>query len=187
MDDPAEAFFRAHARRAYNLALRLCGNPADAEDISQEALLRALRSLSEFRGEADPGSWVHRITVNVWKNRLRAEKSRPLWRAAPLEPPSEDGDSETSLPEPGPGVQQRLESAETEAQVQGALLELKDDDRAVVILKDLEGLSYVEIAVNDARRGASLRKTPSKPMRAGRKPPSPPRRGSDLEFFKALP
>ncbi|MBI5594717.1 MAG: hypothetical protein HY928_01365, partial [Elusimicrobia bacterium] len=54
----------------YALALRLTGNTADAWDLAQDALLRALKGLSAFRDDADPRTWVYRITVNAWKNRV---------------------------------------------------------------------------------------------------------------------
>lgn len=139
-----EGFFRRYAPAAYNLALRLCGRPADAEDVSQEALIRALKALPHFKGKSDPRSWVYRITVNVWKNRVRAEKSRPFWKAIPLFG-SDDGPS-VDRPDGAPPVDRALEASELEAAVQKALAELDDDDRAVVVLKDMDDMTYAQVA-----------------------------------------
>jgi RNA polymerase sigma-70 factor (ECF subfamily) len=146
-NDPAEEFFREHARGAYNLALRLCGNEADAEDISQEALLRAVRALPGFRGSARPTSWLYRIVVNVWKNKLR-ERDRRGWRnLVPLWLSNTDGEEEERpIADGGPPPEAAIEAEDRSGRVRKALSELDADDRAVVVLKDMERLSYPEIA-----------------------------------------
>jgi RNA polymerase sigma-70 factor (ECF subfamily) len=130
----------------YNLALRLTGNRADAEDLAQDALLRGLRALPDFRGDSLPSTWIYRITVNAWKNRVRAEKRRAFWRTVtfgfssggeddePIEPPASD-----------PPLDAELEKTESGAAVQKALLELDADDRAIVVLREIEEKSYEEI------------------------------------------
>ncbi len=67
-----QEFLEQNAGLVYNLALRLTGNRADAEDLAQDALLRAIRALPGFRGESLASTWAYRITVNAWKNRVRA-------------------------------------------------------------------------------------------------------------------
>jgi RNA polymerase sigma-70 factor (ECF subfamily) len=138
-----------HAVPIYNLALRLVGNASDAEDLAQDALLRALRALPNFRGECQLSTWVYRITVNTWKNRVRSEKRRGLWKLLPLDFLfSRDGD------EPGPAepaaadapLDSSLQTSEDGAQVQKALLELDEESRAVIVLRELQGQSYQEIA-----------------------------------------
>ena len=146
-----DEFLEKNARLVYNLSLRLTGNPADAEDLAQESLLRALRSLSSFRGDSASATWMYRITVNTWKNRVRSEKRRKLWQMLPLHlfTGGSEGEEarETRLPaadEPEPDA--GLQTEETAAVVQKALLTLDEESRAVVILRDIEGLSYHEIA-----------------------------------------
>lgn len=142
------AFLEKHAQLVYNLALRLTGNPTDAEDLAQEALLRALKALPEFRGESAHSTWLYRITVNAWKNRVRSEKRRALWRTISLSLFQGKDDDEEPLPVKAdePPLDRALEASEHEAVVQKALLSLDDEARAIVVLRDIEGLSYKEIS-----------------------------------------
>ncbi|HLA38921.1 MAG TPA: sigma-70 family RNA polymerase sigma factor, partial [Candidatus Glassbacteria bacterium] len=72
----AEELFEKFSPMVYNLALRLSGNKSDAQDIAQDAFLKAVRGLANLREESFAGTWLYRITVNVWKNRVRSEKRR---------------------------------------------------------------------------------------------------------------
>ena len=140
-------FLEAHAALVYNLALRLTGNRADAEDLAQDALLKAVRALPGFRGESLASTWAYRITVNTWKNRVRAEKRRMFWRTVTLGlVTGENGEDEArDIKADDPPLDAELEKAEGAASVQKALLTLDGDDRAIVILRELEEKSYEEI------------------------------------------
>lgn len=140
-------FLQKHAALVYNLALRLVGNAADAEDLAQDSLLRALKALPGFRGESSLSTWVYRITVNTWKNRVRSEKRRGLWKMVSFEFfTGEDRDEEPSFKMEEAPLDANLETAEKGALVQRALLELDEDSRAIVVLREIEGRSYQEIA-----------------------------------------
>lgn len=142
-----DEFLEKNARLVFNLALRLVGNPTDAEDLAQDALIRALKALPGFRGESSQSTWVYRITVNTWKNRVRSEKRRSFWKTLPLHLLfGEDGSEEKVPPAEEPSPDAGLETEETARTVQKALLELDEDSRAVVILREIEGLSYDQIA-----------------------------------------
>ncbi|MDE2293188.1 MAG: sigma-70 family RNA polymerase sigma factor, partial [Elusimicrobia bacterium] len=145
-----DEFLEKAARPVYNLALRLTGNPSDAEDLAQDALLRCLKALPGFRGDSAPTSWAYRVTVNAWKNRVRAEKRRGFWRTLPLAAlfgSSEDGEERAAEPAaPDAPLDAGLESAEAGAAVQEALLGLDEESRAVVVLREIEGMAYDEIA-----------------------------------------
>jgi len=147
---PAEEFVERNAKMVYNLALRLLGREADAEDLAQDSLLRALKALPSFKGESSETTWVYRITVNTWKNRVRSEKRRGLWKLMPLDLlfGSDDDDSgrEETIPAKDAPLDASLSSAETSEQVQKALLELDEESRAVVVLRELQELSYEDIA-----------------------------------------
>ncbi|MFI5346867.1 MAG: sigma-70 family RNA polymerase sigma factor [Elusimicrobiota bacterium] len=136
-----------NAALVYNLALRLTGNRADAEDLAQDALLRAIKALPRFRGESLASTWAYRITVNAWKNRVRAEKRRKFWRTVTLGLVSgEDGEDEIrDIKADDPPLDADLAKAEKAAAVQKALLTLDGDDRAIVILREIEEKSYEEI------------------------------------------
>lgn len=144
-----EEFLEQNSRLVYNLALRLVGNPVDAEDLAQDALIRALKALSSFRGEAASTTWVYRITVNTWKNRVRSEKRRSFWKTLPLSllfREDEDGTEEKAIPAEDPALDAGLETEETAREVQKALMRLDEESRAVVVLREIDGLSYQDIA-----------------------------------------
>lgn len=139
----------ARAEKVYHLALRLCGDPTDAEDLAQDALIRALKALSTFRGESSVETWLYRITVNTWKNRVRSEVRRGSGKTASLEAfASEDHGGELPFQGDDPPVGAQLESQERDAAIQSALLELDEESRAVILLRDLEGMAYEEIAAS---------------------------------------
>ncbi len=140
-------FLASQAPLVYNLALRLVGNAADAEDLAQDALIRALKALPNFRAESSLSTWVYRITVNTWKNRVRSEKRRGLWKMLPLSFfAGEDEDQECSFKDDSKPLDCGLETTEAGAAVQKALLELDPESRAVVVLREIKGQSYQEIA-----------------------------------------
>lgn len=139
-----------HSVPVYNLALRLVGNAADAEDLAQDALIRALRALPSFRGESQLSTWLYRITINTWKNRVRSEKRRGLWRFLPLDFLFSRDGAEPAAPEPAAAdapLDAGLASEEQSAQVQAALLALDPESRAAIVLRELQGLSYQEISL----------------------------------------
>lgn len=141
-----EELVRRYGNMVYNLALRLTGNPAEAEDLAQESLVKAVKGWKGFRGEADPGSWVYRITVNAWKNSLRSLKNRRWLRFFSPDDPeavlSEPGD----VPGPDPTPEKEAEAAETRLAIKKALALLTPEERAVLVLRELDGRSYPEIA-----------------------------------------
>ncbi|MBI4347785.1 MAG: sigma-70 family RNA polymerase sigma factor [Elusimicrobia bacterium] len=140
-----------HSGLVYNLALRLVGTPQDAEDLAQDSLLRALKALPRFRGECQVSTWLYRITVNTWKNRVRSEKRRGFWRTVSLGFFSEDEDEPAEaerLAADEPPLDAELERGDKAAAVTRALRELEAESRAVVVLRDIEGQSYEEIAVS---------------------------------------
>lgn len=121
----------------YDLSLRLTGNEADARDLAQDSLLKAVRALPAFRGDADPKSWVYRITVNTWKNRIQSRTWRWWDRLKAL-----DGES---FAEPGP--EKSVELMEDSERLTQALDRLPPEERDAVVLREVEGKSYKEVAV----------------------------------------
>ncbi len=130
---------------AYALALRLTGNATEAEDLAEEALIKAVKGLPGFRGGADAGVWVYRIVVNCWKNQLRSPRFA-FWRKL-RGFYSKDGEELVVDPsDPAPGPEPQLEAlARTEA-FEKAMGSLEPQDRAILILRELDGRSYAEIA-----------------------------------------
>jgi RNA polymerase sigma-70 factor (ECF subfamily) len=141
-----EELVRRYGNMVYNLALRLTGNRADAEDLAQDALLKGIRGLSAFRGEADPGTWLYRITVNAWKNQLRAKPKWNFLRFFSSE--SEDAvlNEPTDVPGPDPTPENEAVASEKKRLIERAMAKLTAEERAVLVLRELNGRSYDEIS-----------------------------------------
>ncbi len=125
-----------HSARVYRLAYRLTGNPYDAEDLTQDVFVRVFRSLSSYTPGTFEG-WLHRITTNLFLDGVR-RKARIRFDALP--------DDAERLPSSDRGPSQVYDDTHFEADVQAALDALPPDFRAAVVLCDLEGLTYEEIA-----------------------------------------
>ena len=134
------ALVQRHQATVYRVCYRVLGNREDAEDAAQEAFLRAYRKLATFRGESAFGTWLLRLAVNVALNERKRRGSRHRW-GRPAGPIAE---GERAGAAPGPEAD--LLRAEAAAQLEQALQSLRPDHQAAVILRDLEGLSYAEVA-----------------------------------------
>ncbi|HYO86373.1 MAG TPA: RNA polymerase sigma factor SigE [Dermatophilaceae bacterium] len=126
-----------HSARVYRLAYRLTGNQHDAEDLTHDVFVRVFRSLSTYQPGTFEG-WLHRITTNLFLDRMR-RKQRIRFDALTEE-------ASARLPGPLPGPEQQYEEAHFDDDVQRALDALAPEFRAAVVLCDIEGLSYEEIA-----------------------------------------
>lgn len=135
-----EALVRGSERGVYTLCLRMLGSEQDALDASQEAFFKAYRSLAGFRGDSRFSTWLYRLASNVCLDMLRR---RPA--ALALSMTDEEG-ALFDLPDSAPSPQEALERAELREQVHRALEKLPPDFRQVLILRDIHGLSYEEIA-----------------------------------------
>jgi RNA polymerase sigma-70 factor (ECF subfamily) len=138
---------RLFQNKIYALCVRLTGNHADAQDLAQEAFIRAYRALGSFRNEADFGTWLHRITMNVWLNFRRKNSGRQAMLS--LDEPYKDGDGGEFQREKAAGDDdplQLLEKNEFKKLVRAALDELSDEHKAVLVLRDIEGYSYEEVS-----------------------------------------
>lgn len=140
----ADAFgvlFRRHRDRLWAVALRTCGNPEDAADGLQEGMIAAFRRAESFRGDSQVSTWLHRIVVNACLDRLRRIKVR---RADPL--PDDLDDRPISIADPGETPEAVTIDHEQRAQVLDALAALSDEQRAALVLVDMEGYSVDEAA-----------------------------------------
>lgn len=127
-----------YERRAYGVALRLLGHRADAADAAQEALMRVYRCLHRFRGEAAFSTWLFRVVTNVCLDELKRRKRRPQHLTA--DPYAQAG-------APGPvGPEEVAERRRLQAVVQAALQGLPEDYRVALVLRDMRGYTYEEIA-----------------------------------------
>jgi RNA polymerase sigma factor (sigma-70 family) len=131
-----EQVVRDHSARVYRLAYRLSGNPQDAEDLTQETFVRVFRSLADFSPGTFEG-WLHRITTNLFLDMVR-RRQRIRFDALP-----EDTER---LPGTAPSPEQVYSDTHLDPQVQAALDALSPEFRVAVVLCDIEGLTYEEIA-----------------------------------------
>src|SRR5262245_61602791 len=138
---------RCH-RPAYNIAFRLTGNHADAEDLTQESFLRAYRFFDRYNREMPFENWLYRIMSRVFIDELR---KRPRFKTQSLDQPLHTGDSGDAdvlleIPDLESNPEQMTLSDTLDEHLQRALNALPEEFRAAVILADIEGLSYEEIA-----------------------------------------
>jgi RNA polymerase sigma-70 factor (ECF subfamily) len=140
-----------YAPRIYNLALRVVGSPEEAEDCVQDAFVRAFSRLHTFRGEAAFFTWLYRVALNV-TNEAASRSARDPVRASELasadpERPAPDLDQVGSRESvSGRGPEEEVISQERRRVVVQAIRALPERHRTVVVLYDLQGLSYEEIA-----------------------------------------
>jgi RNA polymerase sigma-70 factor (ECF subfamily) len=134
---PFEELFKLHHRRVYAVCLRMTGNAAEAEDLSQEVFVQVFRKLDTFRGESAFTTWLHRLTVNHVLMHFRRNRSRKEQLTENGELPEQVIKARnviTSFP-----ILDRLALAE-------AIVKLAPGYRAVFVLHDVEGLQHLEIA-----------------------------------------
>ena len=126
-----ERLLHAHADRIHAVCRRILGNPDDALDATQEALIAVSRGITRFDGSARVSTWIYRVATNAALDELRRRKRRPLPAEAPITAsPSGDGTG---------AVDARLD-------IDAALASIPDDFRVAVVLRDLCDLDYAEIA-----------------------------------------
>ena len=135
----------AYQETVYNTALRIMGDEDQAVDAAQEAFISAFRAITSYRGGSFK-AWLLRTVTNACYDELRRKNRRP---SVPLEPMTDEGDDvETPrwLADPSAGPEESFDQAELEHAIQHCLQNLPTDFRAVVVLADIQGLDYSEVA-----------------------------------------
>jgi RNA polymerase sigma-70 factor (ECF subfamily) len=141
-----DALVRRYQHKVVKLVMRYVRNPTEAEDITQDAFIKAYRALPRFRGDSAFYTWLYRIAINTAKNSLASRSRNPVRLDA-------DGGGDD---DDRPGLEERMIDAATpealalteeiRATVTAAIDQLPDDLRTAIMLRELEGLSYEEIA-----------------------------------------
>jgi RNA polymerase sigma-70 factor, ECF subfamily len=128
--------YRAHSRKLYGLAVRMLGNPADAEDMLQEIFLAAHRKLDSFRGESALGTWLYRLAVNLCLDYLRSRTGRAIHMTDALadDPVLADASSH-----------RLAERAVTKMDLERAIAQLPEGCRTAFLLHDVQGLEHQEV------------------------------------------
>jgi RNA polymerase sigma-70 factor (ECF subfamily) len=136
-----------YQKKVFNVAYRLLDNYDEANDIAQEVFVRVFRAIKGFRFKAQIFTWLYRITVNLSKNRLRVlagERKRNTSLDDPIS--TEEGEMKRQVADDSPLPQDQLINKEKGELIAKALASLEDEFRTVVVLRDIEGLGYKEIA-----------------------------------------
>ena len=137
-----EFLYQLHSRRVYALCLRMVGNPADAEDLMQEAFLQLFRKIGTFRGESAFSTWLHRMTVNVVLMRLRKKSLPTDSLEETLEPEAENTGPKRDVGAPD----LRLSGAVDRVNLERSIEKLPPGYRTVFVLHDVQGYEHNEIA-----------------------------------------
>ena len=135
-----ERLVRTYENKIYSLAFRMCGSSEEASDIAQEAFLAAWRGLPAFRGESGFATWLYRLTSNAAIDYLRRQKKQRGDMSL------DDEELGLDAVDTGPGPQDAAEQMEVQSAVAEGLRQLGEGHRQVLVLREIQGLSYEEIA-----------------------------------------
>lgn len=140
-----DSLVQKYHKQAYNLAFRMSGNHTDAEDLTQEAFIRAYRFFGQYKREMPFESWLYRIVSNVFIDKIRRKPKTPI-RSLDQPIVTELGEAPLEIPDNSGNPEDALLTMEMDIQIQEALKLLPEVFRMTVIYADIEGLSYEEIA-----------------------------------------
>jgi len=134
-----------YQHKVVKLVMRYLGDPADAEDVAQEAFIKAYRALPQFRGDSAFYTWLYRIAINTAKNALAARNRNPVTYDLDMQGNDEAAEMIGKLKDPETPEGLAL-TEEIRTIVNAAIGELPEDLRTAIVLRELEGMSYEEIA-----------------------------------------
>ena len=146
--DAYRVLVERHSRSVFRMAYRMTGNGHDAEEVVQEAFLRAYQKLEKFAGEANFGTWVYRIAANYAIDRIRQQNTEKVRRQMPGNP-GEDGlevDPLSTVRDSAPSPERLAGSAQLAAKMKEALEALTPAERTAVVMRHWEGCAIEEIA-----------------------------------------
>ena len=143
-DNAFETLVLEYEKNVYNIALRMTGNSEDAADMTQEAFIKAYNSLQSFRGDSKFSVWLYRIVSNVCLDFLRSKNRRPT---VSLSVEDDDGeDTQLDVADESQSPELLLDRKLTRESVRRGLDSLPPDYRQILLLREIQGLSYDEIA-----------------------------------------
>jgi len=145
---PFEVLFTRYEKGIFNLIYRMVGDFEDATDLTSQTFLHALRAYDRFRGEAQAYTWLYRIAVNLCKNHFRKRDREARIEMVSLDAPilTDGEEMERDIEDLTHSPERSLENQEMQALIQQAITSLSPDLRVVILLRDVQGLSYQEVA-----------------------------------------
>lgn len=135
-----EQIVTGHYSKIYNIALGIMGSPHDAEDAAQNVLIKLHSAIGSFRFQSKFSSWVYRITTNVCLDEIRKIKRSKSSSMTNID------DEVIDIPQQGSSPEERYISAEKRNVLYQCIAKLKDEHKKVIVLRDINGFSYTEIA-----------------------------------------
>jgi len=140
-----ELLVEGYQKKAFNIAYRMLGNYDDANDLVQETFIRIFKSIKNFKEQSSFSTWVYRITTNVCLDELRKRKNKNFV-SIDEDIKLDDSDVKRQIESDAPTPEETLERKEIKKIVGDAIGELSEEHRLVVVLRDIQGFSYEEIA-----------------------------------------
>ncbi|MBQ4515278.1 MAG: sigma-70 family RNA polymerase sigma factor [Clostridia bacterium] len=144
--DAFEQLIISYQKKIVNLAYRMLGNMADAEDAAQDIFVRVFRSISGFNEQAAFSTWIYRIATNVCLDILRKKKRQNEQNTISIHRGEENDEYELPIEDNQPSPYEQAQKSAAMKALEKALNQLGDEQKMVIILRDINGLSYEEIA-----------------------------------------
>lgn len=144
-----EAFSKlilSYEKKVYNIALRMVLNPEDAYDVAQEVFLKVYQSIHSFRGQSSFSTWIYRVASNVCLDFLRKKKKHATVISIDRQVETEENTVSKQLEDPSPGTFEQVEQNLMREELAAAITKLSPEHRLVIVYRDINGLSYEEIA-----------------------------------------
>lgn len=140
-----ESLIKIYEAKVFGIAFRMSGNRDDASDMAQEVFIKLFRNIGKFKHEAKFSTWVYRVATNTCLDELKKIKRKSAY-SLDEEIDTEDGGIRTEIADTAPTPEEVAESGEIRGVVNVAIQRLSDEHKAVIILRDINGMSYDEIA-----------------------------------------
>lgn len=145
-DAAYDELVRTYNTSIFHVAYRMLGDSAEAADVVQEIFVKVFRNIHGFRGDSSLKTWIFRVAFSEILNRLRWWKRRHRSSTVSLDDERNPSGAPFQVSDSQPSPLQALESKEREATIQMGLTKLSSDHRSILVLRDIEGFSYTEIA-----------------------------------------
>ena len=146
------ALVRTYQQRVFNMVFRMLGNREEAEDVAQDVFVTVFQSAANFRGDSKFSTWLYRVTINHCKNRLKYLKRRGRHMGRPLDEIAEhelargSGEAQPTFHSSIPRPDDMAAGRQLERIIQQEMARLDEDHRLLLVLRDIQGLSYQEMA-----------------------------------------
>lgn len=140
-----EALIGEHQKRIFSIAFRMAGNPEDAADMAQEVLIKIFKNLGKFQGNSKFSTWVYRVATNTCLDELKKLRRHTAY-SLDQELETEEGSVAAELADEAPTPEESAERRDLQRAVSEAIGMLSEDHKKAILLRDMQGFSYEEIA-----------------------------------------